>query len=68
MTLTTRDHPEADGKHANYGDQQWVVTLPLEDDDLLTLRLGRKGRDLLFGMLIADCSDNNEQEPTPCPT
>lgn len=60
----TRDHPEANGRKTTFGDVAWTIRLPLEDGSELVVRMGKKDRDILFGMLIADCHDEGESEPT----
>lgn len=61
--LIGADHPEANGGKPKFGDVAWTVRLPLQHGETLILKLGKKGRDLLFGMLIADSQDNQEHEP-----
>lgn len=63
LVLIDESHPEANGKVPNEGDHAWKVDIPLEDGTILHLELGKKGRDCLFGMLIADCQDSGEKEP-----
>lgn len=63
MILKTKCDPEANGRKPKFGDVRFTCTLPLEDGTELVLQMGRKGRDLLFGMLIADCQDSGEEEP-----
>lgn len=63
MHLRTRDDPEANGKRPQHGDERWTVELPLESGETLHLQMGRKSRDLLFGMLVADCVESGESEP-----
>jgi len=64
MELKTIDHPEANGRQARYGDTAWVVTMRLEDGTDLIVRMGKQGRDILFGMLMADCHAAGEPEPS----
>ena len=63
MELKTRDHPEADGRKAQADEVAWIVNLPLEGEESLLLKISKKSRDMLFGMMIADCHDHNEEEP-----
>lgn len=63
MNLRTRCHPEANGRQPQLGEEAWTVRLPLENGEELVVQMGRQGRDLLFGMLIADCMDSGEEEP-----
>ena len=65
LHFKTKDHPEANGKTAVRGDEAWNVHMPLETGDTLFIHMGRSGRDLLFGMLIAECMDSGEPEPEP---
>lgn len=64
MTVKCKDDPEANGRSPRRDDQRWVVHLPLEDGSTLTVMMGRKSRDTLFGMLIADTMDSDEKEPS----
>lgn len=61
--LIGRCHPEANGGKPKFGDVAWTLQIPLQHGETLILKLGKKGRDLLFGMLIADCQDSGEPEP-----
>jgi hypothetical protein len=63
MEFLTNDHPEANGRQPQFGDVAWTIRLPLETGEDLIVHMGKKGRDTLFGMLIADCQDNGEAEP-----
>ena len=63
MEVFTEDHPGANGRVPKDQEIAWVIQLPLADKSTLIVRMGKKSRDLLFGMLIADYSDNNEVEP-----
>lgn len=62
-TFRTGCDPEASGRKPQPGDVRFTVTLPLENGEFLKVTMGKKGRDLLFGMLIADCHDSGEGEP-----
>jgi hypothetical protein len=64
LMFRTKCHPEANGRQPQYGDVAWTVELPLEDGRILAVEMGKKGRDLIFGMLISDCHDAGEEEPT----
>lgn len=63
MILKAKDDPEANGRKPQYGDVRFTLTVPLESGDDLIIQMGRKSRDLIFGMLIADCHDSGESEP-----
>ena len=63
MILRSDDHPEANGRSVQPGDVAWTLRIPLEDGDTLFLKLGKKSRDNIFGMMIADCHDSGEDEP-----
>lgn len=63
MRLRSSCHPEANGRLPESGDTVWTLTIPLESGEKLYLEMGKKGRDTLFGMMIADCHDSNEEEP-----
>lgn len=55
----TTDHPEADGRLPQTGDQQWTLRFPLEGgDDYLEVSIGKKGRDAIRAMLIQEESDD----------
>jgi hypothetical protein len=64
LRLRSNCHPEANGRRPVVGDVGWTLTIPLEGGGDLELKVGKKGRDLLFGMMIADCTDSDEPEPT----
>lgn len=55
--------PEANGNRPQPGDVRFTIQIRLEHGEFLQVTMGKKGRDLLFGMLIADCHDSNEPEP-----
>lgn len=40
MELKTKDHPEADGKKARYGDVEHVISFELEGGQKVTIRMG----------------------------
>jgi hypothetical protein len=63
MDLRTECHPEANGRQPQAGDTLWTIHLPLEGGETLNVGMGKKGRDIIFGMLIADFSENGEAEP-----
>ena len=65
MTLTyrTKDHPEAGGRRAVPGQQQWVLTFPLDSGDDLVLKLGRHGRESLVEMLAQEERDDARAAP-----
>ncbi len=65
LHFTTKDHPEANGRKPLPGETAWNFYLPLDNGDTLHVHMGQKGRDILFGMMIADCSDAGETEPRP---
>lgn len=63
MILKTIDDPEANGRQPVAGDERWKLTFKLENGESLDIWCGKKSRDLMFGMLIADCQDSGEEEP-----
>ena len=63
MKLISSCHPEANGRKPQVGDVAWTLRLTLENGEPLELHVGNKGRDTLFGMMIADCQDSGEPEP-----
>ncbi len=44
-SVKTFDHPEAGGKTAQKGDVEYCLSFTLEDDSVLTVRMGQKGFD-----------------------
>ena len=59
----TKDHPQANGRKAQPGEQQWIIRFPIEDGTELVVRMGKQGRDTFYGMLIAeDTEDEREQK------
>ena len=67
MKVRTKDHPQANGRKPEHGEKQWCITLPLENGEDIVICMGQRGRDFLFGMLIADCADSGEPEPADTP-
>lgn len=65
LHFKTRCHPEANGRLAQGDDLAWSPYFPLENGDVLHLHMGQRGRDIMFGMMIADCADSGEPEPQP---
>lgn len=63
MKLRTDCHPEARGRRPQNGDVCWRVKFMLESGETCEIEMGRKTRDILFGMMIADCRDSGEEEP-----
>lgn len=63
MILRSDCHPEANGRKPKFGEVAFKLRLRLENGEPLELELGKKGRDIIFGMLIADCHDSGEDEP-----
>ena len=64
IKLRTNCDPESNGRTPQRGDERWTIHMPLDNGDVVYIQMGRKGRDLLFGMLIAEIHDSGEQEPT----
>ena len=58
----TKNHPEANGRRPEHGEEAWNIYMPLENGQTLHIHMGKKDRDILFGMLIVDCHDNGEDE------
>lgn len=63
MILKSKDCPTANGRQPIADDQMWILEVPLEDGEKLTLHIGEQVRDLIFGMMIADCVESGEKEP-----
>ncbi len=61
MLLRTKDHPEANDRRPLHGEEQWIVTIPLEDGTTLTLKMGKKSRDTIYGMMIAEDTEDARQ-------
>lgn len=67
MTLSiecrTKDHPQANGRQAQFGEQQWAFTFPLEDGSTLTVLAGRECRERFKAMLeqeeLDDVAESN---------
>lgn len=59
VTLRSMDHPEANGRHPRSGEQQWTLSVPLENgQDYLELHLGKRGREALRDMLNKEEEDD----------
>lgn len=53
-TFRTKDHPEANGREPQAGDQGWTLTFPLEEGGFLFVHTGRTGRDAMRAMLAME--------------
>jgi len=54
----TRDHPMANGRQPQPGEQAWIFTLPLQDGTTLTVKAGRIGRDALIANAHQEATDD----------
>ena len=69
LSFKTYDHPEANGRKAQFGEQECTLTFPLDDKRTLTLRIGKLGFEALTENLmkmLADapsCDDDAPQAP-----
>jgi len=61
MVLRTNDSPDANGRVPQPDDVRWSITLPLENGESLTVFMGKQGRDILFGMLVAEDTDDERE-------
>ena len=64
----TKDHPEANGRKAVFGEREYTAIFPLEDGTTLTIKMGQEGFDhttqLLMDMLTgAESYDENSNTP-----
>lgn len=62
MILRTDDHPEANGRTPKHGEQQWIVTMPLETGESLQIKMGKKSRDMIFGMMVAEDTEDSSSD------
>jgi hypothetical protein len=71
LILRTDDHPEARGRQPQPGDQEWTLSLVLEDGRPLVLHLGRRTHAFLRQMLLQEMKDDEQCLPpgqsTPLP-
>lgn len=58
QTFRTKDHPEANGRRPQFGEQAWTLRFPLEDGSELVVAMGAKGRQSLLAMLSAEEKDD----------
>lgn len=58
VVYRTKDHPEANGRKAQIGEQQWVLTFPIDDGRTLRVLVGKAGHAALRGMLIQEMVDD----------
>lgn len=58
MKLRTTCDPEANGRQPQPDDVRYTLTFPLENGEELVVQMGKKGRDLLLGMLICEEEDS----------
>lgn len=64
LEYRTKDHPEANGRKAVRGEQQWIFTFPLEDGSVLKVLTGRDGRNRFKAMIEQEEIDDTA-ESTP---
>lgn len=57
----TKDHPEANGRKAVAGEQQWVFTFLLQDGSELKVIAGRVCRDSFKAMLEQEDIDDTAE-------
>ena len=59
ITLRSIDHPEVNGRCPIRGEQQWTLSVPLENgQDYLELHLGKRGREAVRSMLNQEEKDD----------
>ena len=51
ITFLTKDHPEANGREAQPGEEEYMLNFPLEDGRVLYIKMGRIGHEALFEVL-----------------
>jgi hypothetical protein len=56
--FVTKDHPMAKGRRPLAGEQEWCFRFPLEDGTILSVRVGRAGRDALIKMAHEEKADD----------
>lgn len=54
----TKDHPEANGRTPQAGEQQWSFWFPLDDGTKLYLSMGKEGRDNLRSLVMQEEADD----------
>lgn len=54
----TRDHPMANGRRPERGEDGWIFSFPLEDGTTLKVQAGKVGREALIGMLNEEATDD----------
>jgi hypothetical protein len=54
----TKDHPQANGKKAQYGDVEYRLTFPLEDGTDLFVVCGKEGMRNLRNVVLAELCDD----------
>lgn len=43
LIFRTKDHPEANGRQPQSGDQEYCLVFPIEDGRFLSVKMGREG-------------------------
>ena len=66
LEFRTKDHPQANGRKAQPGEQQWILTFTLEDGSELKVKAGQLCRDSFKRMLeqeeIDDLAESKPDE------
>lgn len=58
LRLRTKDHPQANGRHAKSGEHAWPWEIPLEDGRTLVIEMGGEGRDALAEIVMQSAADD----------
>lgn len=62
ITFIAEDHPQANGRRAKFGEQQWTISFTLEDGRRLDVLIGKTGHAALRAMLIQEMRDDEWEE------
>lgn len=57
-SFRTKDHPEANGRRPQNGEQAWTIDFTLEDGGKLYVKMGKVGRQALKDMLAQEEADD----------
>ncbi len=58
LVLRTACHPEANGRQVQHGEQFWEITIPLEDETVLYLHMGRTTHDAFRACVLREELDD----------
>ncbi len=63
ITCKTKDHPEANGRQAQPGEQQWILMFELENGERLNILIGKLGHDAIKSMFEQEEIDDLAEGP-----